>query len=163
MLRNYGQLPFQLNFFTELMNLAPLLRYLEGDILTPQQLKEQEQLENQRKKESDGEVKENSSENAEELEELEELEEDNYPDYDYPDEGFSDDLNDHTKDQTRDYNYKYYQYAKKNFHSKFHKLTTAICEIVDDYGMVSFYPLYVEDPELMGRILAAVDRANGYK
>eukprot|EP01036_Dinobryon_divergens_P027988 gene27988-36860_t len=84
LVNSYGPLPFNLDFFTEMMNLAPILRYLEGSIPTNDQ---------------------------------------------------EDDL-DH--------------------------LTAALCEVVDDFGLVSFLPLNIQDKETMARVLMAIDDANGF-
>ncbi|CAM9824644.1 unnamed protein product [Discosporangium mesarthrocarpum] len=64
--------------------------------------------------------------------------------------------------------------------SQFSKMTEMICEVVDSYGLVCFYPLNIQHPhtsffswlssELMGcqdadtvgRVLAQIDKSNGY-
>ncbi len=45
---------------------------------------------------------------------------------------------------------------------RYQKLNKEICDVVEDYGLVSFYTLDVQDKHSMARILAAVDKANGY-
>ncbi|KAF4665795.1 asparagine synthetase [Perkinsus chesapeaki] len=42
------------------------------------------------------------------------------------------------------------------------KLVASLCELIDDYGEVSFIPLSVDDKESMGNLLAHADKANGY-
>mmetsp|Transcript_31873 Transcript_31873/g.90534 ORF Transcript_31873/g.90534 Transcript_31873/m.90534 type:complete len:298 (-) Transcript_31873:42-935(-) len=42
------------------------------------------------------------------------------------------------------------------------KLTAAICEVVEDFGLVHFMPLAIEDKDLAMRVLTEVDKANGY-
>jgi hypothetical protein len=41
-------------------------------------------------------------------------------------------------------------------------MNTALCELVTDFGLISFLPMNVQDAGTVGRVLAAVDRANGY-
>jgi len=38
----------------------------------------------------------------------------------------------------------------------------AICELVEDFGLVSFYPLNIEDKESVFQVLKAIDKANGF-
>ena len=45
---------------------------------------------------------------------------------------------------------------------KFEGLNQAICELVQDFGLVSFETLAVEDKRSMMELLRAVDRAGGY-
>ncbi|KAL9090608.1 MAG: hypothetical protein Q9159_001855 [Coniocarpon cinnabarinum] len=46
--------------------------------------------------------------------------------------------------------------------SKFHALNNAILELVEDYGLVGFETLCVEDRQSMWQLLRAIDRAGGY-
>lgn len=46
--------------------------------------------------------------------------------------------------------------------SRFEKLNRGLCEVVEDYGLVQFMTLHVEDKELMGQLLKGVDKAVGY-
>jgi len=48
------------------------------------------------------------------------------------------------------------------FSDKYRRLTQEICEAVDDYGLVDFLPLAVEDPSSLGAVLASVHEANGF-
>ena len=41
------------------------------------------------------------------------------------------------------------------------KLTRALCEVVDDYGLVSFSTLDVQDEASMRALVALIDKANG--
>ena len=45
---------------------------------------------------------------------------------------------------------------------KFEGLNNAIVELVEDYGLVSFEPLAVEDKKSMMSLLQTIDRAGGY-
>jgi GPN-loop GTPase len=44
-------------------------------------------------------------------------------------------------------------------HAKLHK---ALAEIVDDFGLLSFLPLDISSAESVGRVLAKIDKCNGY-
>lgn len=48
------------------------------------------------------------------------------------------------------------------FTKKHKKLTKAITDLVQDYGLVSFVPLSVDSKEMMLNVKNAVDKANGY-
>ncbi len=101
----YGPLPFKLDFFTEMTNLMPLIRYIDnpGKIATEEELLQEE--------EEDNSVK--------------------------------------TK-----------MIPKKR--SKMSKMSEELCDVLSDYGLVSFLPLNVQDATTVGRILIAIDKANGY-
>jgi len=45
---------------------------------------------------------------------------------------------------------------------KYKKLNENLCELVDDYSLVSFLPLDVQDKEKMLRLLKMADNANGF-
>eukprot|EP01033_Poteriospumella_lacustris_P010264 gene10264-7287_t len=111
LLKQYGDLPFELNFFTDMLNLSPLLRYLDGRIAPTEEL---EQRERRRYERGDGPAATGTLSGRSLLQE------------------------------------------------KYKALTAAFCEMVDDYALVSFLPLNIEDAETVGRVLAATDRANGY-
>ncbi len=51
---------------------------------------------------------------------------------------------------------------KPKWRRRYEKMNKEICDVVEDYGLVSFYTLDVQDKHRMARILAAVDKANGY-
>lgn len=51
--------------------------------------------------------------------------------------------------------------AADPFFKKFHRLNTKLAEVVQDYGLVSFLPLSVQDKDSMSRVLRTVDKANG--
>ncbi|KAL1243060.1 GPN-loop GTPase [Trichinella spiralis] len=53
-------------------------------------------------------------------------------------------------------------FQNRRFAAKYKKLSEALCEIIEDFGLVSFYPLKVEDSNTMTRVLVKADRANGY-
>ncbi|KAK7147113.1 hypothetical protein R3I94_009833 [Phoxinus phoxinus] len=48
------------------------------------------------------------------------------------------------------------------FFKKFHRLNVKLAEVIQDYSLVSFVPLNVQDKESMMQVLRTVDKANGY-
>jgi hypothetical protein len=42
------------------------------------------------------------------------------------------------------------------------RLSEAICELIDDFGLVGFGAVAITDSETMARALRAIDKANGY-
>ncbi|CAL8354971.1 unnamed protein product [Arctogadus glacialis] len=52
--------------------------------------------------------------------------------------------------------------ASDPFFKKFHQLNLKLAEVVEDYGLVSFVPLNVQDKQSMTSVLRTVDKANGY-
>lgn len=48
------------------------------------------------------------------------------------------------------------------FGQKRTKLTKALCELIEDVGLISFIPMAVEDKECMAFVLQEIDKANGY-
>lgn len=45
---------------------------------------------------------------------------------------------------------------------KFERFASALCEVIEDFGLVSFSTMDVEDADSVGRVLASADRALGY-
>jgi GPN-loop GTPase len=45
---------------------------------------------------------------------------------------------------------------------RYSALTAAICDLVEDFGLISFETLAIEDKRSMARLLEAIDRAGGY-
>ncbi|XP_068426186.1 GPN-loop GTPase 2 [Clinocottus analis] len=52
--------------------------------------------------------------------------------------------------------------AADPFFKKFHRLNEKLAEVIQDYSLVSFVPLSVQDKESMIQVLRAVDKANGF-
>ncbi|CAL9706010.1 unnamed protein product [Knipowitschia caucasica] len=52
--------------------------------------------------------------------------------------------------------------ASDPFFKRFRRLNKKLTEVIQDYGLVSFVPLNVQDKESMTQVLRAVDKANGY-
>lgn len=48
------------------------------------------------------------------------------------------------------------------FAARYAKLTAGLCDVVDDYGLLSFSPLAIEDEAAVARVAALCDRAIGY-
>ena len=60
-----------------------------------------------------------------------------------------------------------YQKARRKtrqsrFYKKRTKLHEALAEVVEDYGLLGFIPLDITNAESVGRVLARVDKCNGY-
>lgn len=54
------------------------------------------------------------------------------------------------------------QFAEDPFMAKFKKLNLALTGIIEDYSLVSFFPLNIQEKKSMLNVLSAVDKANGY-
>ncbi|XP_048356078.1 GPN-loop GTPase 2 isoform X1 [Sphaerodactylus townsendi] len=52
--------------------------------------------------------------------------------------------------------------ASDPFFKNYHRLNQKLVEVVEDYSLVSFVPLNVQDKESMQRVMQVVDKANGY-
>jgi len=52
--------------------------------------------------------------------------------------------------------------TKSRFYEKYNKLHQALCEVIDDFSLVSFIPLDINDVESVSRVAARVDKANGF-
>ena len=49
-----------------------------------------------------------------------------------------------------------------NFNRKYRKLHHELCDMVEDFSLLSFLPLSIQDAESVGRVVARVDKCNGY-
>ncbi|NWX06771.1 GPN2 GTPase, partial [Caloenas nicobarica] len=52
--------------------------------------------------------------------------------------------------------------ASDPFFRNYRRLNEKLVEVIEDYSLVSFVPLNVQDKESMRRVMQAVDKANGY-
>ncbi|XP_069751598.1 GPN-loop GTPase 2 [Narcine bancroftii] len=52
--------------------------------------------------------------------------------------------------------------AKDPFFKNFRRLNKKLIEVIENYSLVSFIPLNVQDKETMKHVMKAVDKANGY-
>lgn len=112
LLTMYGDLPFTLDFFTDLMNLAPLLRYVNAPFSNLSEIRQQEEQD----------IANNNGE---------------YPDVDDDDDNYG--VNhDNSEDRT----------GRSKLQQKYYKMTEAICDVVENYGLVSFVPLNIEDVQV---------------
>ncbi|KAG2483316.1 hypothetical protein HYH03_017817 [Edaphochlamys debaryana] len=50
----------------------------------------------------------------------------------------------------------------KPFSNRFRKLSLGLCEVVEEYGLVSFMPLAIQEKETLRKLVLAADKANGY-
>lgn len=78
-------------------------------------------------------------------------------DYRYDNNGF---VEDYTEDED-------YQKARRRtrsspFFRKHEKLHRALGEVVEDFGLLSFVPLDISSAESVGRVVARIDKCNGY-
>jgi hypothetical protein len=48
------------------------------------------------------------------------------------------------------------------FAARFKRLTTGLCDVVENYGLLNFTTLEVEQPESVAQVMDLVDRANGF-
>ncbi|XP_071737194.1 GPN-loop GTPase QQT1-like [Rutidosis leptorrhynchoides] len=46
--------------------------------------------------------------------------------------------------------------------SKYRKLTKELCEVIEDYGLVNFTTLAIQDKESVTNLVKLIDKANGY-
>ena len=114
LIESYGRLAFDLNFYTDVVEVRNLLPYLEARPMDP------------RKKQEEEEGDEMDEEEAEE-------------------EG------------RRRGGGKGGMFARR-----YHKLNEAMCELIEDFSLVAFHPLNIQDVECIARVLAVVDKCNGY-
>lgn len=114
LLPQYGQLPFNIDFYTDVLDISKILRYIDDPSGTR---------------------------------------------YDACDTDGSDDGSDDT------------DYDKRNvkidnnrglIHQKYKKMTSKLCDVLEDIQFVDFLPLNIQDTETVLRVLATIDKANGY-
>ena len=48
------------------------------------------------------------------------------------------------------------------FHKRYHKMHKELCEVIEDYSLLSYVPLDINDAASMGRLVARIDKCNGY-
>jgi len=52
--------------------------------------------------------------------------------------------------------------AKFKLREKFRKMNEMLIEVIEDFSLVSFIPLQIEDGESLQRLVGAIDKSNGY-
>jgi len=48
------------------------------------------------------------------------------------------------------------------FHRRHQKLHKQLCEVIDDFSLLCYIPLNINDAESVGRVVAKIDKCNGY-
>ena len=48
------------------------------------------------------------------------------------------------------------------FYKKYHKLHREMCEVIEDYSLLSYVPLDINDAVSVGRLVTRIDKCNGY-
>jgi len=48
------------------------------------------------------------------------------------------------------------------FYKRYHKLHREMCEVIDDYSLLGYMPLDINDAVSVGRLVARIDKCNGY-
>lgn len=87
---------------------------------------------------------------------------------DYLDSNPMDFLADSTNNEDEEYmDDPEYQKARQrtrssNFYRKYRKMHHELCDLVEDFGLLSFLPLSIQDAESVGRVVARIDKCNGY-
>ncbi|KAI8051648.1 hypothetical protein BDF22DRAFT_754383 [Syncephalis plumigaleata] len=64
--------------------------------------------------------------------------------------------------QVMDLSYLMQQLDESPLTAKYRRLNEALCELVEDFGLVGFQPLCIEDKMSVANVVQAVDKANGY-
>eukprot|EP01135_Chromosphaera_perkinsii_P010039 Nk52_evm74s1992 gene=Nk52_evmTU74s1992 len=134
MIEKYGKLQFNLDFYTDVMDLSYLLHGLDGRGGSFEREEEEEEEGWGRKRGVSGDGKENMEGGK--------VEED-------------------SGKKKRKKKKKKKKKAQR-FFEKYFKLNEALCGLIEDYNLVSFHTLNIEDKDTMGRLIKAVDKANGY-
>lgn len=80
------------------------------------------------------------------------------------DSNINDDLNDMDGDFTEDVDYQKARRRTRSspFFRKHEKLHRVLAEVVEDFGLLSFIPLDISSAESVGRVVARIDKSNGY-
>lgn len=53
--------------------------------------------------------------------------------------------------------------SEESFAGRYRGLSTGLCDVVDNYGLLNFTPLAVQDDASLRAVLDVIDGANGYK
>lgn len=49
-----------------------------------------------------------------------------------------------------------------SFPTKFQRMTHDLCEVIEDFALLSFHPPAIEDRDSVRSLLALIDKSNGY-
>ncbi|EGR28989.1 hypothetical protein IMG5_165330 [Ichthyophthirius multifiliis] len=55
-----------------------------------------------------------------------------------------------------------YKKSLSSFDKKCYKLNKAIAELFDEFGLISFYPLYINNKLLVSNLIYKIDKSNGF-
>lgn len=133
LLKHYGPLPFNLDFFTEMLDLTPLARFVTQRPIHLDALDFSDENKDDVENEEDDDGNSNEDKNSRQGK------------------------NSSTPSRTSTSNDK-----DQLLRRKFQRMSEGICEVISDLGLVSFLPMNIEDGSTVGRVLAAADKANGY-
>jgi hypothetical protein len=125
----YGPLPFNLDFFTECLNLAPLVRYIGKDIpgnTGPAQTHSQSRHQQAGLHDNDDDISDNDVDDAS-----------------TPSAGANRGAGVGASTRAAEP-----EIGMSKLQAKFQRMSAALCEVVDDYGLVSFHPMNIEDVEV---------------
>mmetsp|Transcript_17365 Transcript_17365/g.32924 ORF Transcript_17365/g.32924 Transcript_17365/m.32924 type:complete len:388 (+) Transcript_17365:161-1324(+) len=65
-------------------------------------------------------------------------------------------------DEDEDYKRARYNTQNTRFYKRYSKLNRELCEVIDDYSLLSYVPLDINDAVSVGRLIARIDKCNGY-
>eukprot|EP01041_Mallomonas_annulata_P001623 gene1623-3143_t len=136
LLKHYGSLPFSLDFYTEMTDLGRLVRYLGMSASSSKSLSSNKDVEGDYDNDDNDDNRE--------------------------DEVGGDGDGDGGCVEVKCVPAVSVSVSVSFLQGRYKALSLGICDVVEDLGLVSFLPLNIEDSETVGRVLAAVDKANGY-
>ena len=64
-------------------------------------------------------------------------------------------------DQDEEYQKAKLKTRSNKFYKRHYKLHSELCEVVNDFSLLSYVPLNINDAESVGRVLARIDKSNG--
>jgi len=64
--------------------------------------------------------------------------------------------------EDEDYRKARFNTRNTRFYKRYHKLHRELCEVIDDYSLLTYVPLDINDAASVGRLVARVDKCNGY-
>jgi len=62
----------------------------------------------------------------------------------------------------QDLSYLQYHLSQDPFLKRFQQLNEALCDLIEDFGLVGFETLCIQDKESVTRVVRAIDKAGGY-
>ncbi len=64
--------------------------------------------------------------------------------------------------QVQDLSYLVDTLAEEPFGRRYKKLSAALAEVIQNYGLVSYQPLAIEDRDSVQQLVALIDKATGF-